>query len=126
MDRRNFLQLAALALAGQAAERVWPFRVYSIPKEIVIAKSEYLTSETSEKFTDAFRVLPVVGAIYRPDGSPVGHVKITSVNGKVLTCSSGVVRCKPGDLLFLEKEMYPATLHKADPRTGTFLNLARS
>jgi hypothetical protein len=37
MDRRNFLQLAALAVAGQAAERVWPFRVYSIPKKIVVA-----------------------------------------------------------------------------------------
>lgn len=37
MERRNFLQLAALALAGQAAQRVWPFRVYSIPKKIVVA-----------------------------------------------------------------------------------------
>lgn len=35
MNRRNFLQFAALAIAGQAAERVWPFRVYSIPKKIV-------------------------------------------------------------------------------------------
>lgn len=37
MNRRNFLSLAALAIAGKAAERVFPFRVYSIPKEIVIA-----------------------------------------------------------------------------------------
>jgi hypothetical protein len=36
MDRRNFLQLAALALAGKAAERVWPFRVYSIPKTFAV------------------------------------------------------------------------------------------
>lgn len=38
MNRRNFLQLAALAIAGQAAERVFPFRVYSIPKNIVAPK----------------------------------------------------------------------------------------
>ena len=35
MNRRNFLSLAALAIAGKAAERVFPFRVYSIPKRIV-------------------------------------------------------------------------------------------
>ncbi|HEV7674372.1 MAG TPA: hypothetical protein VGQ12_07570 [Candidatus Angelobacter sp.] len=39
MNRRNFLQLAALAVAGQAAERVFPFRVYSIPKNIVVASN---------------------------------------------------------------------------------------
>lgn len=38
MNRRNFLSLAALAIAGKAAERVFPFRVYSIPKEIEIAR----------------------------------------------------------------------------------------
>lgn len=36
MNRRNFLQLAALAIAGQAAERVFPFRVYSIPKSTAL------------------------------------------------------------------------------------------
>lgn len=36
MNRRNFLQLAALVIAGKSAERVFPFRVYSIPKEIVV------------------------------------------------------------------------------------------
>lgn len=39
MNRRNFLSLAALAIAGKAAERVFPFRVYSIPKEIVVASN---------------------------------------------------------------------------------------
>lgn len=39
MNRRNFLSLAALALAGKAAERVFPFRVDSIPKEIIVAPS---------------------------------------------------------------------------------------
>ena len=39
MDRRNFLQLAALAVAGQAAERVFPFRVYSIPKKIMVVST---------------------------------------------------------------------------------------
>ncbi len=32
------MQLATLALAGQAVERVFPFMVYSIPKKIVIPK----------------------------------------------------------------------------------------
>ncbi len=41
MNRRSFLNLAALAIAGKAAERVFPFRVYSIPKEIVIAPNPY-------------------------------------------------------------------------------------
>lgn len=36
MDRRSFLQLATFAMAAKAAERVFPFRVYSIPKEIII------------------------------------------------------------------------------------------
>lgn len=40
MDRRNFLQLACLAVAGKAVERTFPFRVYSIPKEIVVPKPE--------------------------------------------------------------------------------------
>jgi hypothetical protein len=34
MNRRNFFKLSALALAGEATRRMWPFRVYSIPKEI--------------------------------------------------------------------------------------------
>ncbi len=34
MNRRNFLSLAFGAVAASAATRVWPFRVYSIPKEI--------------------------------------------------------------------------------------------
>lgn len=38
MNRRNFLQFATLAIAGQAAERVFPFRVYSIPKTICAPK----------------------------------------------------------------------------------------
>lgn len=42
MDRRNFLQMAALAVAGQAAERVWPFRVYSIPNKIVVRPQQSL------------------------------------------------------------------------------------
>jgi len=36
MDRRSFLALASLAVAAKAAERVWPFRVYSIPKKIEV------------------------------------------------------------------------------------------
>jgi hypothetical protein len=35
MNRRNFLQLAALALAGEGVRRTWPFRVYSLPAQIV-------------------------------------------------------------------------------------------
>jgi hypothetical protein len=41
MNRRNFLQLATLAIAGQAVERVFPFRVYSIPKKITVVPSLY-------------------------------------------------------------------------------------
>lgn len=36
MNRRNFLQMATLALAGEGLKRCWPFRVYSFPAEIVI------------------------------------------------------------------------------------------
>lgn len=122
MDRRNFLQLAALALAGKAAERVWPFRVYSIPKEIV-APSKWDQTIVSP----IFDVLPVVGTILGPDGSPKGFIKITSVNGKELTCSSGVIHCKPGDRLVLQERTYPhVDYHKVFPRNGELLNLARS
>jgi hypothetical protein len=34
MDRRSFFKLAALALAGEATRRVWPFRTYSFPSEL--------------------------------------------------------------------------------------------
>jgi hypothetical protein len=133
MDRRNFLQLAALALAGKAAERVWPFRVYSIPKEIALvpSKLDQFLMHSPEVFLPPMmlgsQILPVVSTIYGPDGSPKGYVKIESVNGKVLTCSSGVVHCKPGDLIVLEDKIYPSECHKAEPLTGTFLQgLARS
>ena len=36
MNRRNFLQLATMALAGEGLRRVFPFRVYSFPKEIKV------------------------------------------------------------------------------------------
>jgi hypothetical protein len=144
MDRRNFLSLAALSLAGKAAERVFPFRVYSIPKKIFIPKDMQIlggeiptifggVSEAAYTYPigpsvelSRFQSLPVVSTILGPDGSPKGYVKIESVNGKKLTCSSGVVHCKPGDLIVLEDKLYPSEYRKTDPRTGTFLNLARS
>jgi hypothetical protein len=131
MDRRGFLSLAVMAVASQAAVRVWPFRVYSIPKEILAPSKwdqflmppplSYVLPSGIIKAT-----LPVVSTVLGPDGSPKGFVKIESVNGKKLTCSSGVIHCKRGDLIVLEDKMYPAEYHKADPRTGVFLNLARS
>ncbi len=50
MNRRNFLSLAALAIAGKAAERVFPFRVYSIPKEIVVAPCPITLHLAGERF----------------------------------------------------------------------------
>lgn len=46
MNRRSFLQLATMALAAEGVKRAWPFRVYSIPREVRIASrreiEEYL------------------------------------------------------------------------------------
>lgn len=36
MDRRNFLRTLVGGVAGAAAVRTWPFRVYSFPSKIVI------------------------------------------------------------------------------------------
>lgn len=61
MNRRNFLQLAALAIAGQAAERVFPFRVYSIPKKIVSAQLPLYTGNLcspSTRVLNAGQFLP--------------------------------------------------------------------
>lgn len=38
MDRRNFLRTLVGGVAGAAAARAWPFRVYSFPSKIVIPK----------------------------------------------------------------------------------------
>ena len=38
MDRRYFLRSLIGGVAGSAAVRTWPFRVYSFPSKIVLAK----------------------------------------------------------------------------------------
>jgi hypothetical protein len=52
VNRRNFLSLAALAVAGEAAVRVWPFRVFSIPKEIVAPKEILTPQELLDEYMD--------------------------------------------------------------------------
>lgn len=38
MNRRNFLRTLVGGVAGAAAVRTWPFRVYSFPSKIVIPR----------------------------------------------------------------------------------------
>ncbi len=52
MDRRSFFKLATAALAGEAARRVWPFRVYSIPSEIKLCPFGLWASFEYSKLTE--------------------------------------------------------------------------
>jgi|SRR6478609_435765 len=134
MDRRNFLSLAALALAGKAAERAWPFRVYSIPKEIVVAKPEDVLTG------NLLSLAPTVAAmrlhVYSADlkvhrGSFLATVKDCTVLGMI---PEGIT---VGDVLVPEvkapsrrvDDILAHAFHPnidPDKRTGIFLNLARS
>lgn len=55
MDRRNFLRTLVGGVAGAAAVRTWPFRVYSFPSEVVIPNLPYVVSRFAPK--DAIYVL---------------------------------------------------------------------
>lgn len=77
MNRRNFLQLAALSIAGQAAERVFPFRVYSIPETICAPKidlvglngADYTHYNSTSGLLMNLRRSPYPGKLWAP-GNP--------------------------------------------------------
>lgn len=143
MDRRNFLQLAALALAGKAAERVWPFRVYSIPKEIVVAKpvDGALTIEmlrTAQKQImerlgdpEEITIRATRVHVYSPDGKEERGSFLASIEGgKVLgRIPDGIIA---GDILVPEFLLPKLHLDNkidffcSDSRTGRFINLERA
>jgi hypothetical protein len=137
MNRRNFLSLAALAIAGKAAERVWPFRVYSIPKEIVVAKwdQSLMTPPSSfeipSEFVKAMRLHVYSADLKVHRGSFLATVKDCTVLGMI---PEGIT---VGDVLVPEvkapsrrvDDILAHAFHPnidPDKRTGIFLNLARS
>jgi hypothetical protein len=57
MNRRNFLSLLGIGIAGVALDRAIPFgRVWSFPKEIIVPWFEPLNSPSESEFRKAFRV----------------------------------------------------------------------
>ena len=60
MDRRGFIGTLIGGIAGVAAQRIWPFRVYSFPQEIRIVSREDMAAiiaelETAKReFADIF------------------------------------------------------------------------
>lgn len=141
MDRRNFLSLACLVVAGKAVERTFPFRVYSIPKEIVVAKfdvfRELLRYQSAVAMEMSLNGVGLMLDVYSPNspdfvkrGSFLASISEGRVTGDI---PAGT---KPGDLVVSDAygavgitdiESWALVNRKAsDPRTGVFLNLARS
>lgn len=56
LDRRNFIQQMIGGIAGTAAVRTWPFRVYSFPTNIVLASSLPAGFVTLELLQEAFAI----------------------------------------------------------------------
>lgn len=113
MNRRNFLSLAALAVAGQAAQRVWPFRVYSIPKEIVLTPHPF-DPHFLIGFDSYFRLGDTVGIYDGPIDFLRGTARVEKIQNGVITLDHVPTGCVPGDKI------------APWPRPGEFLNLTRS
>lgn len=142
MDRRSFLSLAALAIAGQAVERVFPFRVFSIPAIIPAVPKEVF--EYAESIKAKMELLtgvpPTIRAlkvhVYSADrkvnrGSFMASMSEGKIIGDIPTGT------QPGDILVLEPTGRLSRIHdiganahrlfkSGQPRTGCYLSLARS
>jgi hypothetical protein len=60
MNRRSFLKTLVGGVAGAAAVRTWPFRVFSFPSEVVIPKYGTYVDEAvllDDYALDAFRYI---------------------------------------------------------------------
>lgn len=121
MNRRNFLSLAALAVAGQAAERVFPFRVYSIPEKIAIAPDNFMPSflwfprefsKLSEFVAPELDWLKLHTGIWNPES-------FYEVNGERYPATTNGHRrasraLRAGDMLTLKALGCPHTYHQAE------------
>lgn len=138
MNRRDFLSLAALAIAGKAAERVFPFRVYSIPKKIVVAKWDQSMMTPPSSFQIPPEMLnATLVHIYSSDfKTERGAFLARLSDGKVIgDVPEGT---QPGDVLVLEATSpsrrrilnIGANCHRpfkpGHPRSGVFLDLDRA
>jgi len=66
MDRRSFFKLSVGGVAAAAAVRTWPFRVYSFPTDIVIARG--LHRGTTDSVDDFIRIFTAAMRIPRKRG----------------------------------------------------------
>lgn len=54
MNRRGFLKALVGGIAGAAAVRTWPFRVFSFPGEVIVVKRSFCTDDVVR---EALRIL---------------------------------------------------------------------
>jgi hypothetical protein len=114
MDRRSFLQGVALLFAAEAAERVFPFRVFSIPKKIGGTFSLGQLREMAGLPNDGW---PVQMEVYSPDFNIHRGSFIVTVDGnyRPIDLPAGIMR---GDYLVKAQTWRPVIIGGIEGQEG--------